>query len=47
MSDSSRKGQNTDFLVHPTKSDIEKLVSHRKLLRVYDVKSCIFVILYL
>lgn len=31
MNDSSGKGQNTDFLVHPKKSGIEKLVSHRKI----------------
>lgn len=44
--DSYGKGKNTDFLVLPTKSGIEKLVSHRKMLRVYDVKSCIFVTIF-
>lgn len=44
LSDSSGKGQYTDFLVHPTQAGIEKVVSHRNLLRVYDVKYCIFVI---
>lgn len=46
ISDSSGKAKNTDFLVLPTKSGLEKLVSHRKMLRVYDVKSCIFVIIF-